>query len=91
MNNPFPEDLTSATRIIVLHEGPNPTTDFYLASRLAQQPLAVEWLTLNQCPDPALLQDAALIVVRYLTPKWQRFLDHHVTKLHQFIWLIDAD
>ena len=84
-------EFSGASRIVVLHEGANPTSDFYLTPRLALQPLPVEWITLKDRPDAAVFDKAAVVVVRYLTPAWKGVLDANYDKLFGCFWLIDDD
>ena len=91
MNALFPESLADASRVLILHEGENPTSDFYLASRLNTVKVDVEWLRLDALPDPERLNGAALVIVRYLNPSWHRFLSLHHHRLADCVWLIDDD
>lgn len=84
-------DLQPNQSILVLHEGDNPTSDFYLKSRLAELSLPVRWVSLNEHPDPTLLSNTYVIVVRYLTPAWRRLLDKRFDSLAGCVWLIDDD
>ena len=91
MNPLFPDSLADASSILILHEGDNPTSDFYLASRLNTTKIEVEWLRLEALPDPERLNGAALVIVRYLNPGWHRFLSLHHYRLTHCVWLIDDD
>ena len=91
MNALFPDSLADASRVFILHEGDNPTSDFYLASRLITTKIEVEWLRLETLPDPERLNGAALVIVRYLNPGWHRFLSLHHHRLAHCVWLIDDD
>ena len=55
MNALFPDSLADASSILILHEGDNPTSDFYLASRLNTTKIEVEWLRLEALPAPSTL------------------------------------
>lgn len=81
------------TNLLILEQGRNPTTDYYLRPRLpAPQTLPTTFADLAS--DPATLEiphGTFVIIVRYLNPAWARHLLRHRDRLSGAAYLMDDD
>lgn len=62
---------------IVVHQGANPSTDFFVAPALADQSGELRSFSFLQTPDSAELAGATVVFVRYVSPVWKAFLKCH--------------
>lgn len=78
--------------VILVHQGENPSTDFYFRSRLTgQSDVQVYYFTSKQLADVEVLEGATLIVVRYLSPAWRRHITRYRSHLDQLLYFMDDD
>lgn len=82
------------SRILVLEHGRNPSTDYYLAPRLAAQP-DLPWERIDigaAAPGAAAIPEGSFVViVRYLTPAWARHLLRLQGRLSGAAYFMDDD
>lgn len=76
--------------IVVLAWEDSPTCDIYLRHRLSSCALPVAWWTLGE-PCPVALDNAFLIVVRYVDHKAMRHIESAAGRLAGIAWLLDDD
>jgi hypothetical protein len=81
------------TRLLILEQGRNPTTDYYLRPRLPvpeQLPTTVADLSADpkSVPIPA---GTFVVIVRYLNRPWARYLLAHRNRLSGTAYLMDDD
>lgn len=74
---------------IVVHQGANPSTDFFIAPALAAN--GKEWrsFTFQQTPEPAELADATVVFVRYVPSVWKALLKRH--SVGRVVFFMDDD
>lgn len=76
--------------IVVLAQPISPTRDLYLRHRLAASALPVTWWTLGEA-CPVSLDEAFLIVVRYVDRRSMGEIERAAGRLAGLAWLIDDD
>lgn len=62
---------------IVVHQGANPSTDFFVAPTLAAQGREWRHFSFLQTPKPAELAGATVVFIRYVPPVWKSLLKRH--------------
>jgi hypothetical protein len=83
----------STTTLLILEQGRNPTTDYYLRPRLPP-PDRVPTRVVDLSTDPSsvpLADGTFLIVVRYLNGTWARHLRRHRDRLSGAAYFMDDD
>ncbi|MEQ8281591.1 MAG: hypothetical protein RIC04_02375 [Parvibaculum sp.] len=91
--NPFScrgEYVRAPERIVVLTWEHSPTCDIYLRDRLRHAGIPVHYWTLGKAP-PVALDDAFVIVVRYVDAASLRVLERAKRNLSGFAYLLDDD
>jgi hypothetical protein len=85
-------------RIVVLHDGPNPSTDIYLRNRLMAADFPpVDFIDITTCPDDAdgILSEnedgVFVIVCRYISADWLRALEGARQHLAGLAFFVDDD
>ncbi|MEX8493230.1 hypothetical protein [Sphaerotilus sp.] len=80
-------------RWLVLQQGPNPSTDYYIRPRAEASgcPVAYRHLDLD-LPTPADLPPGTrVVIVRYLTPAWAEALQRHQAQLAGIVYFMDDE
>lgn len=80
-----------ATRWLVLQQGANPSTDYYIRPLIAASGLPADFRHIDQnMPQATDLQDGTrVVIVRYLTPAWACALREHYGNLAEVIYFMD--
>src|SRR5271165_800123 len=82
-------------RLIVVIDGPNPSFDYYIGSRLEQQPdLPATVLDLSDDPaalDPSLFDAALVLFCRYVSGRWLDVLRRARSRLAGVALFLDDD
>lgn len=80
-------------RWLVLQQGPNPSTDYYIRPRAEASGCPVVYRHLdNDAPTPAdLLPGTRVVLVRYLTPAWAEALRRHQVQLAGIVYFMDDE
>ncbi|SEA28836.1 glycosyltransferase family 1 protein [Alkalimonas amylolytica] len=79
------------SRIFVVEERSNPSTDFFVAPELKQSELDVEHFGLNQLPQLVAGEQVAVVFVRYISKLWQRWIRLHANQVQRLIYFMDDD
>ena len=84
---------TETKRWLILQQGPNPSSDYYIRPRVAESGLPTRWRHLEQDAPQAedLAPGTAVIIVRYLSPRWAEALRTHRQQLARVIYFMDDD
>lgn len=84
---------TAVKRWLVLHQGENPSTDYYVLPRLRESGLPVVYKNLdNALPEPGdLAPGTAVVIIRYLNARWARALRIHRAQLARIVYFMDDD
>ncbi|MBY4867911.1 hypothetical protein DIE14_08100 [Burkholderia sp. Bp9017] len=84
---------TAVQRWLVLHQGENPSTDYYVLPRLQELGLPVVYKNLDSAvPEPGdLAPGTAVIIIRYLNARWARALRIHRVQLARIVYFMDDD
>lgn len=78
-------------RWLIVEEGRNPSTDYFILPYLRKLGVDEERLTFDQLPTEEELQDTELLFVRYIPRKWQSLLDQNLIKMPQMLFFMDDD
>lgn len=73
----YARDKCKMNSFFVVHQGPNPSTDFFVAPALLSERGKVRTFTFDQTPDPSELAGTTVVFVRYLPPAWKALLTQH--------------
>lgn len=79
------------TRVLIVEERKNPSTDFFIRPQFPTEIYDVEFYSLSQQPDNLDLDDAIVVLVRYLSPLWKSIIESHRHHLQEFIYFMDDD
>jgi len=63
--------------VFVVHQCPNPSTDFFVAPALLAESRDVRTFTFDQVPDLSELTGATVVFVRYVPPAWKALVTQH--------------
>jgi hypothetical protein len=82
-----------ATAWLVLEQGPNPSSDYYVRPRVGQDGRPVRWRHVeHDRPGPDdLAPGTRVIIVRYLTPRWAEALRQARAGLAGVVYFMDDD
>lgn len=77
----------------MLHEKPNPTTEFYLEPLLQAKTADYRVCSLTESP-PVITDNSqknSLVIVRYMNSKWRKWIDANCDKIGNIIYFMDDD
>ncbi|MCO1334481.1 glycosyltransferase family 1 protein [Microbulbifer sp. OS29] len=83
--------LDRVSRWLIVEEGRNPSTDYFILPYLRKLGVDAERLTFDQLPAEGQLQGAEVIFVRYVPSKWQSLLDQNLAKISKIHFFMDDD
>ncbi|WP_231758081.1 glycosyltransferase family 1 protein [Microbulbifer elongatus] len=78
-------------RWVVVEEGANPSTDYFLRPYLEAQGNSVEYRSLADVPQADQLRDRHLVFVRYMSKGWRRLLAAHPDTPASVHFFVDDD
>jgi len=81
-------------RYFILHEKPNPSTDYFVAPYIKQIQTSgtpVIQYAWGDSLDEQALDGACVVLVRYVTSAWKRQLSKHRARLHSLVYFMDDD
>ncbi|WP_322062754.1 hypothetical protein [Paraburkholderia sp. J63] len=80
-------------RWLVLHQGENPSTDYYVYPRLQELGLPIVYKNLDSALPEAgdLAPGTAVVIIRYLNARWARALHIHRAHLPRVVYFMDDD
>lgn len=82
---------TALERVLIVEEGPNPSTDFFVLPLLDRQGIAYRRYRFDEVPDPAVLSGAAVVFVRYLPSAWRHLVTQERDRLAEVVLFLDDD
>ncbi|WP_116473345.1 glycosyltransferase family protein [Zobellella maritima] len=77
--------------VLIVEQDPNPTTDFFIQPLLNSLGVEPEKTRLNALPPVTLIAGDSVIFVRYLSPRWRRWVETNKHRLGQIIFFMDDD
>ncbi|MFA0813006.1 glycosyltransferase family 1 protein [Microbulbifer epialgicus] len=83
--------MSLTSRWLIVEEGPNPSTDYFILPFLTDMRVSVERVNFHELANEERLQDSNLIFVRYLPFKWQSLLNKNLEKISGIYFFIDDD
>ena len=88
-----PAYQTLARQWLILHAGPNPSTDYYISPRAEASGLPASYRNIDS--DTPQTDDLApgtfVVIVRYLTPNWAKALTEKQANLAGVVYFMDDD
>ncbi|MDS1309475.1 glycosyltransferase [Marinobacter xiaoshiensis] len=63
--------------VFVVHQGANPSTDFFVAPFLSSQSLKWRRFSFEETPNPGELSGSTVVFVRYIPPVWKALLKRY--------------
>lgn len=91
VGEPGASDLGQARRVILLQEGPNPSSAYCLLPWLAQQGWVPIEVDSRQPPAWELQEGDFVVVARYVHPHWQKTIQQARTRLAGLAWFVDDE
>ncbi|WP_341582296.1 glycosyltransferase [Marinobacter metalliresistant] len=76
-------------RIKIVHQNPNPSTEFFIRPFWAEARAAVDYYRFDELPAPSELSGAVVVFVRYVPPAWKAVLKRHPAQ--QVVFFMDDD
>ncbi|GAA3528176.1 glycosyltransferase family 1 protein [Zobellella aerophila] len=76
---------------LIVEQLPNPTTDFFIQPLLNTLGVTPERVGLGEPPPVTVLEGDSVIFVRYLSPRWRRWVEANKDRLGQIIFFMDDD
>ncbi len=83
--------LTQPKCILIVEENNNPSTDYFVMPFAKTMGLPITKLNWKDKPTAEQLDQALVIIVRYLTPAWKRHLDLASQQIAALAYFIDDD
>ncbi|WP_213999992.1 glycosyltransferase family 1 protein [Arsukibacterium sp.] len=81
----------SVTRILVVEERTNPSTDFFVAPELVALGGPVEYFNFVNPPKLATGEQVVLVFVRYVSKIWLRWVQQHRSQISKISYFMDDD
>lgn len=78
-------------RILIVEENDNPSTDYFVMPYVRKLGLPISKLHWKDNPTAEQLDQALVIIVRYLTPAWKRHLEQARDQIAALAYFIDDD
>jgi len=75
----------------LIQEKNNPSTDFFIKPHLDASSVNYELLNLHEDPPELTDTNSSVIFVRYISPKWKRWIKRNADKIDNIILFIDDD
>lgn len=83
--------LNNKTRVIIVEERRNPSTDFFIRPQFPESDYELSYYSLDRLATLTELDDAIVVLVRYLSKPWRQLLTQHQTTLRKLIYFMDDD
>ncbi|WP_353376917.1 glycosyltransferase family 1 protein [Microbulbifer sp. NBRC 101763] len=84
-------ELDNANRWLIVEEGPNPSTDYFVIPYLRKKKAQVQRLSFSEVLSGDELEGLGLIFVRYIPRSWQSLIHKNLSKLSEIYLFIDDD
>ena len=83
--------LITPRRILIVEENDNPSTDYFVMPHVKKLGLPIAKLHWKDVPTALQLDQALVIIVRYLTPAWKRHLELASKQVAALAYFMDDD
>ncbi|WP_444939896.1 glycosyltransferase family 1 protein [Microbulbifer sp. ZKSA004] len=80
-----------ASRWLIVEEGRNPSSDYFVLPFLQKMGASYERLGFNDLPLEENIRDTNIIFVRYISEKWQSFIKKNIKLISRVFFFIDDD
>ncbi|MEA1052137.1 glycosyltransferase family 1 protein [Lamprobacter modestohalophilus] len=77
--------------VYLVEERPNPSTDYFVRPALQDAGYDICHARLDNPPDPALLRGASVVLVRYVSRTWAKYIARYRGDLAELIYFMDDD
>ncbi len=84
-------DAVQPSRIYIVEEGPNPSTDYFILPLVTRTHATVLRCSWSQLPAVDDLHGASVIFVRYVTAAWRALIEQTRHSLARLIYFMDDD
>ena len=84
-------DAVQSSRIYIVEEGPNPSTDYFVLPLVTRAQATVLRCSWDQLPAASDLHGASVIFVRYVTAAWRALIEQTRHSLARLIYFMDDD
>lgn len=81
----------TVSRIVVVEERTNPSTDFFVAPELVGMGAPVEYFNFVNPPSLAAGEHVVLVFVRYISKVWLRWVQQHRSQISRLCYFMDDD
>lgn len=83
--------VTPSATTLVVQQGANPSTDFFVRPYLSAAGVFVTEADLNSPCPPLAASLAGVVFVRYLTPAWRKWVENNRSQLGRVVFFMDDD
>lgn len=83
--------LITPRRILIVEENDNPSTDYFVMPYVRKLGLPISKLHWKDVPTAEQLDQALVIIVRYLTPEWKKYLEQARDQIAALTYFMDDD
>ena len=84
-------DAVQPSRIYIVEEGPNPSTDYFVLPLVTRTHATVLRCSWDQLPAADDLHGASVIFIRYVTSEWRALIEQTRHSLARLIYFMDDD
>jgi hypothetical protein len=84
-------DAVQPSRIYIVEEGPNPSTDYFVLPLVTRTHATVLRCSWDQLPAADDLHGASVIFIRYVTAEWRALIEQTRHSLARLIYFMDDD
>ena len=84
-------DAVQPSRIYIVEEGPNPSTDYFVLPLVTRAHATVLRCSWDQLPAASDLHGASVIFIRYVTAAWRALIEQTRHSLARLIYFMDDD
>jgi hypothetical protein len=78
--------------LFILHEGKSPTLAYFESAIISRFPDArCHFIDTLAPPDMPIPDGAALVIIRFISPKWQLHIERNIDRLSRVVYFMDDD
>lgn len=86
------EPLIDCQFLLILHEGNSPTLAYFEAAITSRFPGITCQLIDTSTPSEIKIDEGtAMVIIRFISPQWQREIEQHIDKVSQLVYFMDDD
>ncbi len=79
-------------KLFVLHEGNSPTLAYFELAITSRFPdTTCHFIDMLAPPDIPIPAGAALVIIRFISPKWQRHIEKYIDRCSRIVYFMDDD